>query len=87
MTREMIFRMFFNLLLMFTGFNLMTGGCDELSSYLSQGQQQLLGAALFFCFSWWFYSSVKWQIQHDLDYVRIYDQPLNFYGHKFEQEP
>lgn len=83
----MIFRMFFNLLLMFTGFNLMTGGCDELSSYLSPGQQRLLGAVLFFGVGWWFCRRTKWTFQHELDYVRLYDQPLNFYGHQFKKEP
>ena len=88
MTREFVFRLYLKLLFILSGVVLMTGGCDDdLSRYLTLVEQRLLGAGIFLLFSWWTYRWLKWHIQHNLDYVRVYDAPIHFHeplGQKYK---
>jgi len=81
MTRGIGFRLLIKLTLIINGLIMITGGSDELSSYLSTGWQRLLGGVLFFGFGWWLYHWLKQLVQHEMAWSRIYDQPLNFNHH------
>lgn len=76
--REVIYRLFFKLSLIFTGLIMLSGDCDELACYLTPAWQRLLGAGLFFGAGLWLYRWSRWRIQHDFAWSKIYDRPINF---------
>ena len=81
MTRWTGLRLLIKLAVMFSGLIMMTGGADELSGYLSLGWQYLLGAVLFFGFGWWLYRWLKYLVQHEMLWSKIYDKPMDFNHH------